>query len=424
MKINVIGLGYIGLPTAAMFAKSGNKVLGIDVNLDVIKQVNAGKIHIEEPGLANVVKQVVTEKKLSASTKPLTADVHIIAVPTPSNPTENHGCNLDYVMEALESIKSLVRPGNLIILESTVAPRTTEDVVKPFFEKEGYKIGETLFIAHCPERVLPGNILYELVNNNRIVGGITPKCSEKGAEVYSSFVKGEIVKTDSKVAEMSKLMENTYRDINIAIANELTRICFKLKIDVYEVIRLANKHPRVNILTPGPGVGGHCLTFDPYFIYAQAVREAKLIKLARDINNGMPNIVVNLVEKLLGNDEEKIISIFGVSYKANVDDTRESPSLQIANTLMEKGYKVRIHDPYVKDDNYFEIDSAVENSDLLLCLVGHDKFKSLNLQKMLEKMNTPLIFDVANVFADKDNLHILNYGNIYEHITRGESNEN
>ena len=418
MKLNVIGLGYIGLPTAAIFADNDVQVIGVDVTESVVNTINRGGIHIEEPGLAELVKKVVEKGNLKASLTPTEADAFIVAVPTPSFKDDYKGCDLKYVKSAVKTILPFIKKGNVVILESTIAPRTTEDEIKPIFEEFGFKVGEDVYLAHCPERVLPGQILDELINNNRIVGGITQNCTDKASEVYKTFVKGEIIKTTAKTAEMSKLMENTYRDINIAIANELTKICNELNINVLDVIQMANKHPRVNILTPGPGVGGHCLAVDPYFIYAQVPNTAQLIKKARDINNSMPEYVVENVEKLLNYDKKKVISAFGVTYKPNVDDLRESPALKIISFLKEKGYDVRIHDPHVKNDEYFNQDEALKNSDLLLCLVGHAEFKKINVKNLKTLMNNPVVFDVTGtiVTSYSDEIPVINYGNLYKFI--------
>lgn len=416
MKINVVGLGYIGLPTAAMFASHGVDVTGVDISPKIVDTINAGNIHIEEPGLGEIVKDVVAKGKLHATLEPEEADAFIIAVPTPNNNDEYLSCNLDYVVSATKSIVSYLKKGNLVIIESTIEPRTTEDYVKPLIEEAGFTIGEDIYLVHCPERVMPGQILHEMVYNNRIIGGITPKCTEKGAELYSIFVKGELIKTEAKTAETSKLMENTYRDVNIALANELAKICNSLDINVLDVIEMANKHPRVNILTPGPGVGGHCLAVDPYFIYAKAPELAKIIKLARDTNRSMPAFVVENVEKILEHDTSKIISVFGVSYKPNVDDMRESPALEIVRILKEKGYQTRIHDPHIKNPEFYDFEGALKGSDMLLCLVGHNEFKNIDMHKLNDLMNNKKIFDVANVINGDANVEVINYGNLYKYI--------
>lgn len=416
MLINVIGLGYIGLPTAVIFASNGIKVIGVDVSTTVVDIINQGKIHIEEPGLAEMVKEVVKTKMLKASLLPTKADVFIISVPTPNIDDEYMGCNLKYVKSAVNSILPYLEKGNVVIIESTISPRATEDEIKPLFEEKGFTIGQDIFLAHCPERVLPGQILNELVTNNRIIGGITSKCSNKAAEIYKIFVKGEIIKTEAKIAEMSKLMENTYRDINIAIANELVKICNELNINALEVIEMANKHPRVNILNPGPGVGGHCLAVDPYFIYSKVPTIAQLIKKARDINDSMPNYIVSIVEKLLNYNKNKIIAVFGVAYKPNVDDIRESPSLAIVEMLIKKGYSVKVYDPYVKNANYFNETEAVKNSSLLLFLVAHDQFKTIDIKKIVSLMKEEQIFDVVNVLKSYNEKDIINYGNIHKFL--------
>lgn len=414
MKINVVGLGYIGLPTAAMFASHGVDVTGVDISPKIVDTINAGNIHIEEPGLGEIVKDVVAKGKLHATLEPEEADAFIIAVPTPNNNDEYLSCNLDYVVSATKSIVSYLKKGNLVIIESTIEPRTTEDYVKPLIEEAGFTIGEDIYLVHCPERVMPGQILHEMVYNNRIIGGITPKCTEKGAELYSIFVKGELIKTEAKTAEMSKLMENTYRDVNIALANELAKICNSLDINVLDVIEMANKHPRVNILTPGPGVGGHCLAVDPYFIYAKAPELAKIIKLARDTNKSMPEFVAENVEKILEYDTSKIISAFGVSYKPNVDDLRESPALEIVKILNNKGYEIRIHDPHIKNPEFYDFEGALKGSDMLLCLVGHNEFKNIDMQKLSTLMRKVTVLDVSNVINGDANVEVINYGNLYK----------
>ena len=256
MDICVIGQGYIGLPTAALFAKNRCNVVGVDVKKEMINNLNKGIVHIEEDGISEIISNAINEKKYIAKLKPSEADVFIITVPTPYK-IENLSCDLSFVIDACNSILEFVKKGNVIIIESTMTPGSMEKIIKPIFQEKGFEIGKDLFLAHCPERVLPGKIMHELVNNNRIIGGITKNCADKAAKVYSIFVKGQIMKTEAKTAELSKCMENTFRDINIAIANELTKICAEIDINVLEVIKLANQHPRVNILNPGPGVGGH-----------------------------------------------------------------------------------------------------------------------------------------------------------------------
>ena len=356
MKICIVGQGYIGLPTAALFAKKGCEVLGVDVNEKIVEKLNQGIAHIEEPGISDAIKNAVEEGHYRASLKPEEADTFIITVPTPYV-KEDLSCDLSYVISACTSILPVLKKGNVVIIESTIAPMSTDEIIKPIFEKEGFVIGEDLFLAHCPERVLPGQIMNELVNNNRIVGGITEECSRKAADVYRTFVKGEIIETEAKTAELSKCMENTFRDVNIALANELAKIGAEIGVNALDVIEMANKHPRVNIHSPGPGVGGHCLAIDPYFIYAKAPETAKIIKLARDTNNSMPGFVIENTGKILSNldKEAEKISVLGVAYKGNTDDARESPAFEIINGLKAAGYEIAIHDPHFDNPDYQRI---------------------------------------------------------------------
>ena len=337
MKICTIGLGYIGLPTSIMFAKHDVKVVGVDVNKEVIDSLNNGLIHLEEPGLQEALDEVIQKGTFRASLTPEKADAFIISVPTPNNDDLYKSCDLTYVQSAVKAALPYVEEGNTIIVESTIAPRSMDDFVKPMVEEAGFTVGKDIYLVHCPERVLPGQILHELIYNNRIVGGITPECTEAGALVYSTFVQGEIIKTDAKTAEMSKLMENTFRDVNIALANELAKVCNELEINALDVIEMANKHPRVNLHTPGPGVGGHCLAVDPYFIVAKAPETAQLINLSRTINTSMPHYVVENVNKLMKQVDGKVVTVFGLTYKGNVDDIRESPAMEIFDILKEEG---------------------------------------------------------------------------------------
>ncbi|MCI8341766.1 MAG: nucleotide sugar dehydrogenase [Firmicutes bacterium] len=417
MNICVIGLGYIGLPTAAMFASNGCHVTGVDVSERVVESLNKGEIHIEEPGLAEVIRKNVSDRTFKASLKPEKADAFIISVPTPNKDDKYLSCDLSCVISAVNSIIPFVEKGNVVIVESTMAPRSTEDVIKPMFEAAGFTPGEDLYLAHCPERVLPGKILYELTHNNRIVGGITEKCTEKAAAVYGMFVKGELIKTEAKTAELSKCMENTFRDVNIALANELAKVCFELDINCLDVIEMANKHPRVNIHFPGPGVGGHCLAVDPYFISAKAPEQAKIIRLGRDTNCSMPKWVVEKTEMLVKGIENPKISIFGMTYKGNIDDMRESPSVEIVSELKNKGYNVVINDSHVKNSTYLSIEEAIEGSDIVVLLVDHNEYKNMDYSQIAKKMRTPQIFDTKGILKadDTNEVKIINYGNIYKY---------
>jgi UDP-N-acetyl-D-mannosaminuronic acid dehydrogenase len=386
-KIEVIGLGYIGLPTAALFANAGFNVVGIDVNKKIVDTVNRGEAHFIEPDLNDLVKNVVSLGKLKALTIPTEADIFLISVPTPIR--EDKKSDLSFVKSAAESILPVLKKDTLVILESTVPPGTVKDVLTPILSKSGLYIGKDIYVAHCPERVLPGKILKEAINNSRIVGGLNKTSTELAAELYNAFVKGEIVTTDSTTAEMCKLVENTYRDINIAFANELSILCDKLGISVWKLIEFANKHPRVNILKPGPGVGGHCIAVDPWFIVEKFPDSAKLIKMARQVNDSKPIWVIAKIEKLMEslNKKNPTIGIFGVTYKADVDDIRESPSLKIVHSLIKKGYNVKVSDPYVNPDNLdfplYSSSDVINESDILVVLIPHKQFKTAEFKKKL-----------------------------------------
>ncbi|RBQ22788.1 UDP-N-acetyl-D-mannosamine dehydrogenase [Candidatus Methanobinarius endosymbioticus] len=413
MKVCIIGQGYIGLPTAILFATNNCEVIGVDVNDDLVNKLNQGKLFIEEPGLKEKLNLTMEKGKYKASIKPKKSDVFIITVPTPTN-TENLSCDLSYVISACESIIPYLEKENIVIVESTIAPMSTDNYINPIFENEGFVIGKDIYLAHCPERVIPGNIIEELVNNDRIIGGVTSECSDKAADVYKIFVKGNIMKTEAKTAEMSKCMENTFRDVNIALANELTKVCSKIGINALDVIELSNKHPRVNIHSPGPGVGGHCLALDPYFIYAQVPEEAKLIKLARDTNNSMPQFVVDKTKEIIKNIESPKIAILGITYKGNTDDTRESPALEIVNLLKNEDFKIDIYDPHVENKKYHNFEKTIKDAAICIVLSDHDEFKNLDFNLMTKAMKKPIIFDTKNIVKnkDKEKIEIINYGNL------------
>lgn len=401
-KLCVMGLGYIGLPTSSLFATNGLKVIGVDVNEYVVKIVNSGDIHIEEPGLKTLVSAAVKSGNLVASLEPQEADAFIIAVPTPFKHNDNpiKEADMSYVESAMKMILPYLKKGNLVILESTSPVGTCENLLKPIIENAGFIVGEDIYLAHCPERVLPGKILKESISNARIIGGINEKSSLLAKKLYRTFVEGEIYITTATTAEMCKLMENTYRDVNIALANELANICSKIGINVWEVIEYANKHPRVNIHSPGPGVGGHCISVDPWFIIEKFPTEANIIKLSRTINDNQPKKVVNFVEKINQSKKLKKVTIMGITYKGNVDDTRESPAIEIINILKEvlPNTIISIYDPHVKD-NKFEISSledAFKDSDLALLLTNHNEFKYLSPDEIGKIMNTKIIYDTRN----------------------------
>lgn len=418
-KICVIGLGYIGLPTSVMFAKHGLKVVGVDISETVVDTLNKGVMHIEEPGLGELLLDVVEQKMFVASTKPDEADAFIIAVPTPNKNDHYKSCDLSYVLDATQSILPFIKKGNSLIVESTISPRTINDYIVPLVEEAGFIPGKDIFLAHCPERVLPGKIIEEMIHNDRIVGGYTEECANRIAELYRVFVEGEIVVTNAKTAEMSKLMENTFRDVNIALANELSKVCHRLNINVLDVIEMANKHPRVNIHTPGPGVGGHCLAVDPYFIIEKAPELARLITMARDTNKSMPYYVVEKVEKVLEGINDPKVTILGVTYKGNIDDMRESPANEIIEMLTEKGIQLSIHDPHVNAEYMVSMEDGIEESDLALILADHSEFKYLDSTMLKSKMRTTIIYDTKNVVMNKDDLTALdieyyNFGNLYK----------
>ncbi|WP_144780883.1 nucleotide sugar dehydrogenase [Macrococcoides caseolyticum] len=416
MKLTTIGLGYIGLPTSIMFAKHGVDVVGVDIKQEAVDKLNNGQIHIEEPGLQEALEEVLASGKFKASTIPEQADTYIIAVPTPNNNDEHKSCDISIVMSGVESIIPLLKKGDTVIVESTIAPRTMDDHVKPYLESKGFIIGEDIYLVHCPERVLPGQIMHELVYNNRIIGGITPACVEAGKRVYGTFVKGEMIETQAKTAEMSKLMENTYRDVNIALANELAKICNNLEINVNDVIEMANKHPRVNLHKPGPGVGGHCLAVDPYFIIAEAPEQALLIKLARDINVSMPEYVVHRTKDILSRIGGNKVTVFGLTYKGDVDDIRESPAFDIYEMLTASQYEVVAYDPHVKQEFVEEdMETAVKDSDLVLILSDHSEFKQFT-DGDFDGMRNRYILDTKNVVKTKDDfkeVKYYNFGNLY-----------
>ncbi len=398
-KICIIGLGYIGLPAAAIFASNGHKVIGVDINNKVIDALEKGEVIIEEPYLKNMVQQEVVSGNLIASKEPQEADAFIIAVPTPL--TKDKKADMSLVKKATESIVPYLRKGNIVVLESTSPTDTIKNMIIPILKKSGLKIGEELYVGYCPERVLPGQILFELVNNNRIIGGINRKSAEKIKDLYLTFVTGEIYLTDTITAEMCKIVENTYRDVNIAFANELSKICENIGVDVWEAVRLCNKHPRVDIHQPGPGVGGHCLAVDPWFMVEQNPELAKIIKLARETNDSMPQFIFNKIESILKKIKGvKKVTILGITYKSNIDDTRESPIINLIELLEKHNYKISVVDPYVKEFKYKvkNVAEAANGSDLLVLAVNHKDFEKLELEALAKKMRNQIILDTRNYF--------------------------
>lgn len=346
-NICVLGLGYIGLPTSVMLAQKGYKIIGIDTNENVINSIKNGEALILEPYLATILNELIAKESIILKSTPTECDAFIVCVPTPLQ--SNKTCDLSCVLSAVDSIIPKIKKGDIIIIESTIPPTTTKNIIKPLLEKTGLIVGKDIYLAFCPERVLPGNIMREIENNSRIIGGITNECAYRALQIYSSFVKGEIILTDTDTAEMTKLIENVYRDVNIALSNELTKICNKLGINVLHAIELANKHPRVNLLNPGPGVGGHCIPIDPYFIIEKAPELSAIISIARETNLSMPHFIVLKINEILKDILKPKIAVWGIAYKGNTDDIRQSPALEIIERLRELDYNIKIYDPVVKN---------------------------------------------------------------------------
>lgn len=416
-KICVLGLGYIGLPTASTFATNGVKVIGVDVNPHVLKTLQSGNIHIHEPGLRTVVEAAVNSGNLIVSPQPEPADAFLIAVPTPFKENqfdEYRGrryklADMSMVTAAAEAVVPCLQKGNLVVLESTSPPRTTIDLLTPILERSGLKAGSDFFLCYSPERVLPGQILRELVENARVVGGVTPESARAGHDLYSIFVQGDIIETDATTAEMVKLMENTTRDVNIAIANEFARLAEKFGVDVWEAISLANRHPRINILSPGPGVGGHCISVDPWFFVEKAPELTPLIYNARRVNDEQPHFVVRKVKQAIAVEdggsstlEGKKMAVLGLAYKPHVDDLRESPAIEVVHLLQAEGAQVKAWEPFKPDavlngiDMASSLDAVIEDADAILLLVRHAEFVKLNPNAIASKTKARIAIDCVN----------------------------
>ena len=399
-KICVIGLGYIGLPTAGTLATRGVKVVGVDVNPLVITSLQNGQVHLYEPGLGELITEALDSGNLTVSGQPEPADAFEIAVPTPF--FDDKRADMTYVQSAAEAIVPHLRSGNLVLLESTSPPRTTVDLVVPILEKSGLKAGVDFYVAYSPERVLPGQILRELVENTRVVGGITPESAQAAHDFYAIFVTGEIVQTDATTAEMVKLMENTYRDVNIAIANEFSRLADRFGVDVWEAINLANRHPRVKILRPGPGVGGHCISVDPWFLVEAAPDLVNIIRAARQVNDSQPSFAVKLVERALGDLAGKRIAALGLAFKPDVDDLRESPAIEVVQLLLKAGAQVTIFEPYKLDftidgaHTAYSIEEAVAEADAIVLLVAHSSLNSLDAVEVAKMTPARVAVDAVN----------------------------
>ena len=409
-KICVLGLGYIGLPTASTFATRGLKVVGVDINPHVIETLRRGEIHIHEPGLRTVVEAAIQSGNLTVSPIPEEADAFFIAVPTPfyeDQYDEYEGrkyklADMRAVISAAEAIVPCLRKGNLVVLESTSPPRTTIDLVAPILERSGLKAGNDFFLCYSPERVLPGQILRELIENARVIGGVTPESAKAGHDLYAIFVKGDIIETNATTAEMVKLMENTTRDVNIAIANEFARLAEKFGVDVWEAIQLANLHPRINILNPGPGVGGHCISVDPWFLVEAAPELTALIYNARQINDAQPHFVVKKVQQALGELKSKKIAALGLAYKPDVDDLRESPATEVVHLLQAEGAQIKVWEPFKPNaamkgiDMAASLDAVLADADLILLLVKHTEFIQLDPEQIASKTKARLAVDCVN----------------------------
>ena len=386
----VMGLGYIGLPTASVLATKGFHVHGVDVRSDVVETINRGEIHIEEPDLDILVRSAVNSGQLSASDEPREANVFMICVPTPIR--GDRSPDLSFIEQAAQAIRPFVEKGNLIILESTSPPRTTENIVAQMAVPEHLTIGEDVFVAHCPERVLPGRILLEVVQNDRVVGGMTPTCSAHAKQFYESYVSGEVFATGAVVAEVTKLAENSYRDVNIAFANELSILADHLGIDAWDVIELANRHPRVRILSPGPGVGGHCISVDPWFLIHSLPAHTRLIRTAREVNLSKPDHVVEHIANLAAQFEKPRIGCLGITYKADVDDLRESPALDIVRALATRQIgQLMICDPHVSSEKFSEyalysLADVLNACPLIVLLTDHRPFRDIPRKILQEKI--------------------------------------
>ncbi len=376
-----MGLGYVGLPTAAVLATLGRRVAGVDTRADVIERIGRGEVHIVEPELDALVRAAVSRGTLRAvGPKPVAADVFLLCVPTPLG--RDHAPGLQYVEAATRALAPALRPGNLVVLESTSPPQTTRNVVARILAEHGFVAGDNIFIAHAPERVLPGAVIREVVENARVVGGVTDACTERAVAFYQGFVRGEVHPTQADVAELTKLAENAFRDVNIAFANELANVCDHLGLDPWAVIKLANHHPRVSILRPGPGVGGHCIAVDPWFIAAVAPEQTPLIQTARRVNDSRPGVVVEAVCRRANRYRDARVACLGLSYKPDIDDLRESPAVEVVRQLRQRRevgelYLVEPHlsDSPFEDLSLWDLDSALERADIVVILVAHRVFR-------------------------------------------------
>lgn len=404
--INVVGLGYIGLPTALMLAKAGNEIVGTDYNKSLVDTLNKGQVTFKEDGLPELFADAVANG-IKFCTEYQKTDVYIVSVPTPYDEASKK-VDAKYVVSAVKSVMEVAPFGATIVIESTISPGTIDRYVRPIVEEAGKVIGQDINLVHAPERIIPGNMVYELEHNSRTIGADDASIGQKIKDIYATFCKGEIVVTDIRTAEMTKVVENTFRDINIAYANELAKICRSDNMDVYEIIRIANKHPRVNILQPGPGVGGHCISVDPWFLVGDYPGLANIILAARKINDSMPEFVLERINTIMeenGMTDVSKVGLYGLTYKENVDDMRESPTLQMLDSMKKHlcGNSVKVYDPYITEDvvkgQYHDLDKFLEDVDLVVLLVGHDEIKE-NMSKLSGKivLDTRKICDLPGTY--------------------------
>lgn len=400
-KLNIIGLGYIGLPTALMFAANGVEVVGTDLNDKLVGTLNEGKLTFEEEGLEEVFNKAL-DKGIEFKTEYERTNKYIITVPTPYMAVSKQ-IDAKYVIAATKQVLEVCEPNTILVIESTISPGTIDKFVRPIIEEKGLKIGEDIHLVHAPERIIPGNMVYELEHNSRTIGADSREVGEEVKSWYESFCRNEIVVTDIKTAEMSKVVENTFRDINIAFANELAKMCDKEGMDVYELIRIANKHPRVNILTPGPGVGGHCISVDPWFLVGDYPEIVNVVLGAREVNDSMPQYVFDKIHKIMKENNIKDYSkvgLYGLTYKENVDDMRESPTLQLLDIFEKYNIDdIKIYDPFIKEKKFenqvMDMNSFLNNTELVVVLVNHDEIK--NNQALLSEK---VVYDTRNVIEN------------------------
>ncbi|MEE0944426.1 MAG: nucleotide sugar dehydrogenase [Clostridia bacterium] len=405
--INVIGLGYIGLPTSLMFASRGVEVVGTDYNKELVDELNAGRTTFEEEGLDELFEEAVA-KGIKFSTEYQTTDTYIVAVPTPYD-ADSKKIDAGYVVSAMKSVMQVCPKGATVVVESTVSPGTIDKFVRPVIEENGFVIGKDINLVHAPERIIPGNMVYELEYNSRTIGADDRAIGEKIKSLYSAFCKGEIVVTDIRTAEMTKVVENTFRDINIAYANELAKICRSDNMDVYEIIRIANKHPRVNILQPGPGVGGHCISVDPWFLVGDYPGLANIILAARKINDSMPDFVLERIHTIMEENGIKDVSrvgLYGLTYKEDVDDVRESPTLQLLESMKKHlASGIKVYDPWVKrdivDNQYHDFDRFLADVDLVVIMVGHTQIK-----EQMDRLDGKIVLDTRHI-CNRENTYTL-----------------